>query len=144
MRSMLVVLSLIIGSPLASAAEACSAPDTDFSAFLNRFKNDKSFQKTRVIYPLQMSFSQPDVADTTMSLSAQDILARRMVLIRGKAEAAQLAQGEGKLCEDKPEVQGDRATFIQYSCNTDVYGDKYEFVRKDGCWFLQRVAASGG
>ncbi len=144
MRSMLVLLSLVIGSPLVSAADACSAPDPDFAKFLDRFKNDKAFQKTRIIYPLQMSFSQPDVADTTMSLSAPDLQARRLVLIRGKAEAAQLGQGEGKLCEDKPAIQGDRANFIQYSCHTDVYGDKYEFVRKDGCWFLQHVAASGG
>ncbi len=80
-----------------------------------------------------------------MSLSAQDIQAGRIQLIRGNAEAAQLAQGEGKLCEDEPAVQGDHATFIQYySCHTDIYGDKYEFVRKDGCWFLQHVAASGG
>ncbi len=149
MRSIVVLLSLFIGStPLASATDVCSTPDSDFAAFLDRFKNDKAFQKTRVIYPLQMSSSEPDghggIVETKGSLSAQEIQARRMVVIRGNDEAAKLAQGEGKPCEDEPVVQGDRATFVQYSCHTDVYGDKYEFVRKDGCWFLQHVAASGG
>lgn len=149
MRSLLIMLSLFMGAAqAASAADTCSAPDANFAAFLDRFKNDQAFQRERILYPLQFTSSEPDAKggtlETKASLTQKDIQDRAIRIIIGRTEAAPLKGGEGALCEEEPRISGDHATFVQYSCHTDVYGYEFEFVRKQGCWFLQRLATSGG
>ena len=148
MRSLVFVLSLLIGSmQLASAGNNCTTHDKDFESFLDRFKNDEPFQKTRIVFPLKMSSTEPDangkMKEALANLTLKEIKDKSILIIRGRAEAAELMGGEGKLCEQEPDVKDDLATFMQHSCHTDVYAYKYEFVRKNGCWFLQSLATSG-
>jgi len=132
---------------VSSNSGACAKPDRSFRAFLTRFKSDVAFQRQRIVDPLIVSASEPDangvMKEERTAMSAAQVRDRREGIIRGPAEAAKLRAGEGRLCERGPVVRGHRATFTQYSCHTDVYGDTYEFVRRDGCWYLERLSTSG-
>ena len=147
MRYIIFMFSLLIGaSSFAATDDNCSSHDKNFESFIDRFKNDKAFQKSRIIYPLQMSSTQPDdngkMAREIKKLSLKEINNQSIVIIRGRSEAAELMGGEGQLCEQGPIIKGDRASLIQHSCHTDVYGYTYDFVLKDGCWFLQAFSLS--
>lgn len=84
-----------------------------------------------------MATQQENVSLPTLSQRATSI-------IRGDVHAAELSGGEGQLCEQGPTVKGARASLTQYSCNTDVYADQYQFVLRHGCWQLQALSTSGG
>lgn len=147
MRSIIFMISLLFGAPtFAAADDNCGSHDKNFESFLDRFKNDKTFQKSRIIYPLQLSSTQPDangkMAQEIKKLSLKEINDKSILIIRGRSEAAELMGGEGKLCEQGPKVKGNRATLIQHSCHTDVYGYTYDFVLRNGCWFLQGFSVS--
>jgi hypothetical protein len=130
-----------------SGANACSPPDRSLRAFLTRFKSDAAFQRQRVVDPLPVTSSEPDAGgimrEEHTTLDAAHVRARPGGIIRGPSDAAKLRGGEGRLCERGPVVHRDHATLIQYSCDTDVYGDTYEFVRVRGCWYLERLSTSG-
>lgn len=144
LRGAITVAIVIAGS---SNADACSKPDRSFRAFLARFKSDIAFQRQRIADPLVASSSEPDangvMKEEHATLTARQVRDRPGGIIRGPSEAARLQGGEGQLCERDPVVHGDHATFTQYSCHTDVYGDTYEFVRHHGCWYLERLSTSG-
>ena len=74
----------------------------------------------------------------------KQIRARKLQIICDDPCAARLKGTEGQLCENPPQVKGNSAEFVQYSCGTDVYGYAFHFVRKNGCWFLQGLDVSGG
>lgn len=132
----------------ATAAPVCATPDKDFAPFLVRFKNDASFQTARILFPLTVSVTEPasngKMETTRHQVTLSELQSRPSRIIRGRAEAAMLKDSEGKLCEKGPQIHGDKATFLQYSCNTDVYADTYHFARQNGCWFLQSLENSGG
>lgn len=128
---------------IGGSALACDPADASFRAFLARFKNDGAFRESRLTLPLEFSFTDPE-GTTHERLSLAEIRERKMQIIRDDARAAELAGTEGQVCEGVSEEKKDSAVFFQSSCNTDVYGDAYYFVRRKGCWFLQRVEASGG
>ena len=125
------------------AADSCAAPDASFTSFLAKFKNDKQFRETRLVLPLQFSSTDPS-GTTKEALSLEEIRKRNMALILGDKDARELKGSEGALCESKPIIKKSRASFGQYSCGTDVYSDAFYFVRRNGCWMLERVAVSGG
>ncbi len=147
MRYMIFMFTLLIGTTsFAAADDNCSSDDTNFVSFIERFKNDKAFQKSRIIYPLQMSSTQPvdngKMVREIKKLTLKEINDQSILIIRGRSEAAELMGGEGQLCEQGPTIKGDRASLIQHSCHTDVYGYTYDFVLKEGCWFLQAFSLS--
>ncbi|MFO1385613.1 MAG: hypothetical protein U1F55_05415 [Chitinivorax sp.] len=111
--------------------------------FLKRFKNDRVFREKRLLLPLQISVSDPD-GKSAERLTLKQIRERKMQLIIGDKRAKELHNSEGRLCESKPVVRHNRATFEQYSCETDVYGNRFHFVFQRGGWWLQRVEYSGG
>lgn len=125
------------------AESKCDRPDSSFNVFLSRFKNNPSFRESRLITPLQYSLTDPEKT-TKEQLSLEQIRARRMQIICGNACAARLKGTEGQLCEEGAKVKGNSAEFVQYSCGTDVYGDSFHFVRKNGCWYLRGLDSSGG
>jgi hypothetical protein len=102
-----------------------------------------SFRESRLITPLQYSLTDPEKT-TKEQLSLEQTRARKLQIICGDACAARLKGTEGQLCEESPKVKGDSAEFVQYSCGTDVYGDAFHFVRKNGCWYLRGLDSSGG
>ncbi|MEN9455339.1 MAG: hypothetical protein RL210_858 [Pseudomonadota bacterium] len=133
---------LLLCSP-AGAAPDCDAEDIGFDVFLRRFKTNQVFRENRLQLPLHISVRGPD--DTrTERLTLQQIRERRMQIIVDEKVAAELHNTEGRLCESKAVVRHNRATFTQYSCETDVYGNRFHFVFLRGCWWLQRVDYSGG
>jgi hypothetical protein len=141
------MFSLLIGTTsFADADDHCSTSDKNFVTFIDRFKNDKAFQKSRIIYPLQLSSTQPDangkMAREIKKLTLKEINDQSILIIRGRSEAAELMGGEGQLCEQGPSIKGETASLIQHSCHTDVYGYTYNFVLKEGCWFLQDFSLS--
>jgi hypothetical protein len=106
-------------------------------------KTIRYFAKIACSYPCIFSVRGPD--DTrTERLTLQQIRERRMQIIVDEKVAAELHNTEGRLCESKAVVRHNRATFTQYSCETDVYGNRFHFVFLRGCWWLQRVDYSGG
>jgi len=140
----LAALLITIGlGGLAWAESKCERPDSNFRDFLSRFKNNPSFRESRLILPLQYSETDPEKT-TKEQLSLKQIRARKLQIICDDACAARLKGTEGQLCENRPQVKGNTAEFIQYSCGTDVYGDTFHFVRKNGCWFLRSLDSSGG
>ena len=124
-------------------AVACAVPDASFASFVVKFKNDARFRETRLILPLPSRYTDPD-GTTQEVLSLRTIRSRKMQLIKGSAEARELALTEGKVCEGKPVVKGGHARFGQHSCGTDVYSHSYAFVRQNGCWMLESMESSGG
>ncbi|MES2297215.1 MAG: hypothetical protein V4582_09240 [Pseudomonadota bacterium] len=137
-----IVISASIGHTVV-AADACATPDANFGTFLKKFKNDRQFRASRIVFPLQVAYTEPG-GTTTESITLQQFQERKMGLIRGDQEARALAGGEGALCESDPVVKKNEAVFGQYSCGTDVYSDEYHFINTNGCWMLTRLAASGG
>jgi len=141
---LLASLTVMIGLGGNAWAESkCDRPDSSFNVFLSRFKNNPSFRESRLITPLQYSLTDPEKT-TKEQLSLEQIRARRMQIICGNACAARLKGTEGQLCEEGAKVKGNSAEFVQYSCGTDVYGDSFHFVRKNGCWYLRGLDSSGG
>jgi hypothetical protein len=140
----LATLLVTIGLGGTAWAESkCDRPDSNFRDFLSRFKNNPSFQESRLITPLQYSLTDPEKT-TKEQLSLEQIRSRKLQIICGAACAARLKGTEGQLCEEAPKVKGNSAEFVQYSCGTDVYGDTFHFVRKNGCWYLRGLDSSGG
>jgi hypothetical protein len=147
MRYLLMFIPLLIGT-VAPANADCSVADKSFAAFIQAFKNDRAFQLTRIDNPLPWTSTEPDangkMASHQQNVSMQALSQRSISIIRGNDRAAELSGGEGQLCEQGPTVKGARATLTQYSCNTDVYADQYQFVLRHGCWQLQALSTSGG
>jgi len=147
MRYLLMFIPLLIGT-VAPANADCSAPDKSFAAFIQAFKNDRAFQLTRIDNPLPWTSTEPDangkMSSQQRNVSVQALSQRSISIIRGNDRAAELSGGEGQLCEQGPTVKGARASLTQYSCNTDVYADQYQFVLRHGCWQLQALSTSGG
>lgn len=136
-----VIMIMLAGS--AWAEQQCDRPDSNFRDFLSKFKNNPTFRESRLITPFQYSLTDPE-RTTKERLSLEQIRARKLQIICGDACAARLKGTEGQLCEESPKVKGDSAEFVQYSCGTDVYGDAFHFVRKNGCWYLRGLDSSGG
>ncbi len=126
----------------ASIGGACSAPDPDFASFLERFKEDPLFRESRLQLPLDWHAFDGEKT-TSEPLSLDEIHRRGITLIADRRIADERRGTEGALCESAPEVDGDRARFGQFSCNTDVYSNSFEFHRVDGCWRLARVELGG-
>jgi hypothetical protein len=147
MRYLLMFIPLLIGT-VAPANADCSVADKSFAAFIQAFKNDRTFQLTRIDNPLPWTSTEPDangkMASQQQNVSVQALSQRSISIIRGNDSAAELSGGEGQLCEQGPTVKGARASLTQYSCNTDVYADQYQFVLRHGCWQLQALSTSGG
>jgi hypothetical protein len=121
---------------------ACESPDRDFASFLDRFKEDPTFRESRLQLPLDWH-SFDGEKTTSQSLSLDEIHRRAIMLVVDRRTAEERRGGEGALCESVPEVDGDRARFGQFSCNTDVYAYSFEFHRVDGCWRLARLEQGG-
>lgn len=147
MRYLLMAIPLLIGT-VAPANADCSVADKSFAAFIQAFKNDRAFQLTRIDNPLPWTSTEPDangkMASQQQNVSVQALSQRSISIIRGNDRAAELSGGEGQLCEQGPTVKGAHASLTQYSCNTDVYADQYQFVLRHGCWQLQTLSTSGG
>ena len=140
------IVFLAIAVPLcapAAALASCTAADASFGAFLQRFKNDRQFRESRLVLPLQSSDTDPTGTVKT-KLSLKQIRDSKASIIWGDAFALEMKGTEAALCESKVVFRNNRASFAQSSCETDVYSSKYDFVRKNGCWMLLRVANSGG
>jgi hypothetical protein len=144
MRLQVIALTAaVLLSPSAFASASCPRADANFGTFLKRFKNDAAFRESRLILPLQTSYSAPG-EKSTQSLTLKQIRHRKMRIIRGDADARAMRNTEASLCESTPLVKRDHATFGQYSCGTDVYSSGYHFERRNGCWMLARITSSGG
>jgi hypothetical protein len=148
-RGMAPLLAIVLASALASggpaqAAAHCPKPDASFQAFLRRFRSDRAFQASRIVYPLHATDTGPQNERQTRRLSRAEVRA----MPRGVLVADPLASNSGDLetdvCEDRPRVRGGRATLLQYSCHSDLFGSTYRFVDRRGCWFLQEMRTSGG
>ncbi len=142
-KSIIVLLAAAMLSAPAMAEQVCASPDASFGKFLVRFKNDKAFRESRLVLPLQTTLTDPE-STSKESLSLRQIRERQMRIIIGDADARELKGTEGQLCETPAIVNKNRAQYGQHSCETDVYEKVFYFVRKDGCWMLKQVHASGG
>lgn len=142
-RLHLSTLCVLLLCSKAVATPACAVADAGFDVFLQRFKNNQVFRENRLLLPLQISVRGPD-GTSTEHLTLPQIRERKMQIIIDEKHAAELHDTEGRLCESKAVVRHNRATFTQYSCETDVYGNRFHFVFLRGCWWLQRVEYSGG
>ncbi|WP_374435261.1 hypothetical protein [Inhella sp.] len=144
---MKLVFALLLALGAASVNSECRAPDASFASFLKRFKNDRAFQLQRVADPLPIRSTEPN-AKGSMETTIRQIPLRELrtwshSLIRGNAEVAELSDSEGKVCEPKPAVNGNRAEVSQSSCETDIYSDRFVFERFEGCWRLMEKHTSG-
>jgi len=134
-------LAATILSPAAFASNACPQPDKNFGSFLSKFKSDVRFRESRLILPLQQSYSDPDGKSTSFS-SLKDL--RTGAIILNEVHDGEMANTDGRVCESRPSIKGNRASFAQHSCDTDAYSHTYYFIRKNGCWMLEKKASSHG
>jgi len=144
MQAQLAILLAMLAASKAVAAPAlaCPKPDLTFAAFFYKFKNQQNFRESRLVLPLVIA-SRDNSKTNITRYSAAQIHSNRMRLIRGEAAARELSDTEGRLCEGKPKVGRNHAQITQSSCETDVYSDLYSFLRRDGCWFLEKIETSG-
>jgi hypothetical protein len=126
-----------------AADKGCTQPDASFEAFLARFKASPQFRESRLVLPLRYVMTDPDGTSETY-LTLEQIHAQKLALIINNAQATSLKGTEGELCEDPPQVKGDKATLAQSSCDTDAYSDLFQFTRRSGCWYLKSLHISGG
>lgn len=125
------------------SAPVCS-PRESFPAFVTRFKADAGFREARIRFPLSVEYQGEGWGPQhpgQIKLSAEAWNVEVIALVTAERES-ELAGSEGELCESSSGALDER-TLIQYSCDTDVYGNSFHFQRHDGCWMLVRVERSG-
>jgi hypothetical protein len=121
----------------------CKAADKSFQIFWQRFKNDRSFQLSRISDPLLIREEHANEEPKIFKLSAQQLKASSFRVIDDK-QAREQAKGEGALCESMPVFPSKRAEVGQRSCGTDVFSIGFVFIEREGCWYLESVFDSGG
>lgn len=140
-----IVLASILGlGGPARAAALCPTPDASFQAFLQQFRADRAFQASRILYPLHATETGPQNERQTRRLSRVDIQAMPRGVLVTVPSASNSGDRETDVCENRPRVRGARATLLQYSCHSDLFGTTYRFVARGGCWFLDEMRTSGG
>ncbi len=136
-------LAALLAPAAGLAEEAPSAqcePRESFPAFVVRFKQDAEFRQSRIVFPLAVgngsAFGKPEMVTRSAYLDLESF-----PLVTPEREA-ELAGSEGELCESTT-ARMDSRDFFQSSCDTDVYGHRYQFERVQGCWALTRVDLGG-
>jgi hypothetical protein len=123
--------------------KVCVRPDASFAAFLKRFKTDPTFRRTRFILPLRYTEQGPGEVSTKF-LSLEQLKIYEASLIVADPAVTNTGDRETDVCEDPPHVTGNAATFIQYTCHSDLHAETFHFVRRRGCWFLKDLERAGG
>jgi len=143
-KQVAVLLALIwLACVPALAGPTCARPDASFAAFLARFKTDAAFRERRLVLPLRLIERGPgDVSTKNLSLAQVRIYGAGLIV--ADPAANNTGDRETDVCEDGPHLARNAATFIQYTCHSDVYGKTFHFVRRHGCWFLKRLDWAGG
>jgi hypothetical protein len=146
LTGILIALALPVAAEQ-SVTPKCNKPDSSFTSFLKRFKNDEVFRENRILFPLKVKIGDPaGVAETVVSREKYRLQygGSRWQIIIGEKKAEELKGGEGQVCEEKPIFQGNAATFYQGSCGNDVYSLTFRFRKEKGCWYLFSHEAHGG
>jgi hypothetical protein len=129
---------------LAQDRTGCLHPDLGFRQFLVYFRSGRDFQISRVDFPLRYNERGPDNYSSTKYLTIGELKARQNGLIVRDPAATNTGDSETDTCEDKPQLGRRFATLVQYSCHSDLFSNKFRFVRRQGCWFLTNMTSSGG
>lgn len=140
------VLTLVAfaSAGVAQDRASCRHSDLSFQQFLVRFRSDRDFQIGRANLPLRYSERGPENYHAIRFLSMSELKARQNGLIVRDPAATNTGDGETDTCEDRPQVGRRVATLVQYSCHSDLFSNKFRFVKRQGCWFLTDMMSSGG
>jgi len=139
-----LALVAVASTTLAQDRTGCLHPDLSFREFLAHFRSDRNFQVSRVNLPLRYSERGPNNYSSAKLLSITELKDRPNGLMVRDPAATNTGDRETDTCEDKPQVDGRVATLVQYSCHSDLFSNKYRFVRRQGCWFLTGMMSRGG
>jgi len=126
----------LIASGLGNAApiEArCTAPDTSFRAFLTAFGSTRSFQESRIVYPLVVRIGRPPSDAGTVEIWGQGAV-RDL-----KSPAFRLtAERRRTGIEQRVTVATENyAEVFHFRPEADSYEIRYHFIKADGCWYLE-------
>ncbi len=132
----------------ANAGQTCGHRDPSFTAFLKRFKSDLEFRYSRLVLPMRFSEFDPQSAMSNVMVTHYSSMTLAQLRSTGRLRIAADPHAtnsgdEGDVCEDQPKVGKNTATFVQYTCHTDIFSHTYHFVRSNGCWFLRNVEEAG-
>jgi hypothetical protein len=139
-----LILVALASAALAQDRTGCLHPDLSFREFLAHFRSDSNFQISRVNLPLRYGERGPDNYSSARSLSMSELKDRQNGLVVKDPAASNTGDRETDTCEDRPQVGRRVATLVQYSCHSDLFSNKYRFVRRQGCWFLTDMMSRGG
>ncbi len=111
----------------------CSHPDTSFREFLLHFRSNEDFRLGRTRIPLRYVEWGPESRKSTRLLPLAELKVRQKGMMPQDL-AANSGNRETDACEDKPQAGRATATFMQYSCHSDLFSTKYHFIKRQGCW----------
>jgi hypothetical protein len=124
-----LVLVGMLASTGVQAIDLQCVPRESFPSFVVHFKSSQVFRESRIVFPIlvKRAGSEDTPASNTLVSLAEYRDLESFPLVTTDREA-EFAGGEGELCETTNASLDDRE-LIQGSCDTDVYGNAYHFIR---------------
>jgi hypothetical protein len=124
----------IVAQAATAMYPACQKPDASFQSFLQRFTDDKVFQRTRIFLPLVARSGDGVTADATIDLwNLEHIKNLKDPLIYSDAERKKLSLIQSM---DIPKGQLEIAHVSQDHPEGDDIQLRYWFRKWHGCWSL--------
>lgn len=123
MKKIIAILFIVCFSQLSTAQQNTKANSENFSAFLKKFNEDKSFQLSRVKFPLTIKTIDDNLEDINVTITEKNY---RILKLDDK----------GMEFKQKIVLKQKSAVIQQRGIDTGIYAD-YIFELKDNKWFLK-------
>lgn len=148
-----MLFSAVLAHQSYAAEQTCEKPVQSFRDFLSRFRIDKSFNESRVVFPLQVEFFSAD-GPITSRLSLGEYKSSGMAHrlkntikvkkhVRASAVPLTNKNGEFSACE-LPHLFSKEGVAVQiFTCGEPAFGASYDFALVKGCWYLKSFSPTG-
>lgn len=131
-----VAAFIILVSNMAVSAVTCVCNDTSFNNFIDKFENDLSFQRIRIIFPLVYRFGDYRLYNPEVKLlSLKDIETLGYPLIYSKQQLEKNHMGQSIIIKTERYSE----LYQEILGESDSVRVLYSFRMVGGCWFLEDV-----
>ncbi len=114
-------------------ADSISIAEEDFTTFLENFSNKPTFQRRRVIFPIETMTLDP--SDEGMEIVAEEITYQEWMLLDFRYDSTYLTRQIDSY-EQNIRMYSDSCIIEHRGIDNGIYANYY-FVKKDGKWYLK-------
>jgi len=126
---------------LASAAPysvTCASPDSSFRSFLERFSVDRTFQNSRMVYPIVVRSGQPTEAALDIQLWGEGVVLdfKTPIFLSPKERVRFGLEQEITIASPR------YAEVYVHKPDADSHEETFSFRKHGDCWYLEGLYAT--